>query len=236
MLYFTPEQKFHRDENGFEFEIIATGSSGNAVRVNDVLFDCGVPFSVIQPHLGLINYIVITHKHADHYLPTTLNRIKTEKPLIQILVNQEIDIAGLTFSPFPLYPGKYWKLGDTLLRVYPLYHDVPNIAFIGDWKGTKYFYATDTAEVKHIRAKGLHYYFQELNHDEDFLEETILRSLTETGYSHEIKAKDNHLSFQRSVEYFLSQRNSRSKLIPLHMNSVSIEMVVPFLDHNLPDK
>nr|DAU14511.1 MAG TPA: RNaseZ [Caudoviricetes sp.] len=46
------------------FEIIQTGSSGNAILVNNVLLDCGVAFSKIKKHLKNIRVIFISHSHS----------------------------------------------------------------------------------------------------------------------------------------------------------------------------
>ena len=59
-----------------KYEIIATGSKGNAVLINDILVDCGIPFKRLKPYLYEVNTLLITHEHSDHVKATTLRAIK----------------------------------------------------------------------------------------------------------------------------------------------------------------
>lgn len=48
-----------------EYEIINTGSDGNAVVVNRMIFiDCGVSFKRLQPFIKKIRIIFISHIHS----------------------------------------------------------------------------------------------------------------------------------------------------------------------------
>ena len=58
------------------YKVIASGSKGNAVLINDVLVDIGIPFSTLKPYLYKVNYIIITHIHTDHLRMATYNQIK----------------------------------------------------------------------------------------------------------------------------------------------------------------
>lgn len=46
------------------FEIIETGSSGNAILVNSILLDCGIAFTKIKKYLKDIKVIFISHSHS----------------------------------------------------------------------------------------------------------------------------------------------------------------------------
>ena len=51
-----------------KYEIIATGSDGNAVVINDiVLIDCGVPFKALKPYYKKLKLVLLTHIPADHF-------------------------------------------------------------------------------------------------------------------------------------------------------------------------
>ena len=64
-----------------QYEIISTGSKdGNCVIINDVMVDCGVPFSKIKKQLYDIKYLLITHTHGDHSNIKTLQQITAQFP------------------------------------------------------------------------------------------------------------------------------------------------------------
>lgn len=67
-----------------EYNIISTGSKGNAVVVDDrVLIDCGVPFKSIQPHLKYLQLVLLTHIHSDHFRHSTIRRMARERPMLR---------------------------------------------------------------------------------------------------------------------------------------------------------
>ena len=46
------------------YEIIETGSTGNAVVINEnIMIDCGVSWKKIQPHAKKLKQVLLTHKH-----------------------------------------------------------------------------------------------------------------------------------------------------------------------------
>lgn len=47
------------------FEIIGTGSSGNALVLNGcILLDCGMPFKKIKPYLKELKLVFVSHCHS----------------------------------------------------------------------------------------------------------------------------------------------------------------------------
>lgn len=47
------------------YEIIETGSTGNAVVINEnIMIDCGVSWKKIQPHAKKLKLVLLTHKHS----------------------------------------------------------------------------------------------------------------------------------------------------------------------------
>ena len=48
-----------------DYEIISTGSDGNAVIINGkVLIDCGVSFSALKPYYRNLKLVLLTHIHS----------------------------------------------------------------------------------------------------------------------------------------------------------------------------
>ena len=48
------------------YEVIASGSSGNCVRVENLLFDCGVPYSRLKHCLYYVDALLITPGGVKH--------------------------------------------------------------------------------------------------------------------------------------------------------------------------
>lgn len=52
------------------YNIISTGSKGNAVVINDrILIDIGVPFKALEPVKKDLRLVLLTHQHSDHFNP-----------------------------------------------------------------------------------------------------------------------------------------------------------------------
>ena len=56
------------------YNIIATGSTGNAVKINDILIDCGVSFKKLKDVYKHIKLVLLTHEHSDHFRPSTIRK------------------------------------------------------------------------------------------------------------------------------------------------------------------
>lgn len=59
-----------------DYRVIASGSKGNAVRIGDVMVDCGISFKDMKDALYECKYLLITHTHSDHVRKATLKKIK----------------------------------------------------------------------------------------------------------------------------------------------------------------
>ena len=47
------------------YEIIETGSTGNATVVDDkILVDCGVAYSKLKPYIPKLRLVLLTHAHG----------------------------------------------------------------------------------------------------------------------------------------------------------------------------
>ena len=67
-----------------DYQILSTGSSGNAVIINKaVLIDCGVPFRTVEPFIRDLRLVLLTHIHGDHFKTSTLKKIAVERPLVR---------------------------------------------------------------------------------------------------------------------------------------------------------
>lgn len=195
-----------------KYKIIASGSSGNCVVINDVMVDCGVAFNAIKEDLYKIKYLLITHIHTDHINETTLTRIKKEFPRIKIIGNHEVHqvhrVDVISNNDYPI------KTKDYTFIPFKLVHDVVTQGFVWDYKDFKIIYAIDTASLENAPTDKYDYLFLESNHDAKRLEQ--VRAERNGSYSPYLSAK-RHLSTQDCrTFYYLNRRSRDSELIELH--------------------
>lgn len=209
-----------------KYEIISTGSKGNAVVIDDrILIDCGVPFKAIEPYLKKIKLILLTHEHSDHINTATVKRIAFEKPNIRFacgkwLARKLLD-AGVKAQNIDICRmNRGYTYGGIIIAPFELYHDVPNCG----WRimlpdGKRIFYATDTGSLDGIEAKGYDLYFIEANHTEDEIAEKIAEKQANGEYAYEVRAAHTHLSKEQADRFIIENAKATSEFIYLHMHS-----------------
>lgn len=198
------------------YEIIKTGSSGNAVLVNGILFDCGISWRMLEPFATQIDLVVISHRHTDHIRPSTLNKLKGLFPNIAVIApegfwegadNIKYDFdAMLPHNKKLLLKGKYEVLCT------PIPHSVPNCAFVVKFQdGSTAMYATDTVSLDHLHIPNLDLYLLESNYDElDLVKEQ----------RNAVVAVTTHLSQEASYGWYLRNKGEHSKYEPLHQHLI----------------
>lgn len=63
------------------YNIISTGSKGNAVVINGrILIDCGVPFKALEPVKKDLRLVLLTHIHSDHFNPGRRGHFQKSAP------------------------------------------------------------------------------------------------------------------------------------------------------------
>ena len=193
------------------YEVIASGSKGNAVLINDVLVDIGIPFSTLKPYLYKVNYIIITHIHTDHLRMATYNQIKKLFPYIKFIGNWQV--AQAVQVDYVANAGYQVITDDYVFNPIELVHDV---VCYGYWWQTRYgnvIYATDTNNMDNAPSDvPFDYIFLESNHSES----KIKQAKATRGYDPKISAL-RHLSTYKSKEfYYTHRRNAASEWIELH--------------------
>jgi ribonuclease BN (tRNA processing enzyme) len=197
------------------YEIISTGSKGNCVIINDVMVDCGVPFSKIKKQLYDIKYLLLTHTHGDHMNLKTLQQIAEQFPRICIIGNYEVHAAYhcniIANAGFEILTDDY------VFYPFELVHDVLCYGFCWDYEGHAIIYATDTSSMKNAPVQKYDYFFIESNHDEAKLEE--VRNQKKGSYNPYLSGK-RHLSTQQAKAFFyLHRRCQNSSFIELHQSA-----------------
>lgn len=198
-----------------DYNIIGTGSTGNAVRIENIMFDCGMPFNHMKEDLYKVDTLLITHSHSDHVKGSTFDKIRKEFPLIRIYANAHVAYQYDVDKVIGTMPFKL--RGNRKVIPFDGTHDVPVTGFIVQMKGLNILYMTDTASVILPMDIPLDYVFLESNFDERKLREESKR-YRRNGYDPYLSVT-RHLSTQKCKEfYFLHRRNRDSVLVELHQS------------------
>ena len=198
-----------------DFKIIATGSSGNAVRIENMMFDCGIPFKDMKDELYKVDSLFITHSHSDHVKPATLKAIQKDFPRITVYANANV---AYQFDVDVVVGTAKIKLNKNRVIIpFDGVHDVPVTGYIIQMKRMNILYMTDTARVEIPEDIPLDYVFLESNYDENKLR-TMAKEYKRRGYN-PLESSLRHLSTQKCKEfYYVHRRDKDSKLIELHMS------------------
>lgn len=202
---------------GLTYTVIGSGSSGNAVRIGNVMVDCGLSFKAMKEHLYGVKVLLITHIHSDHVKQATLKNIKKYFPKIEIIGNYEvaqkfdvnhicnagypIEVNGLTFNPFLAF------------------HDV--VCYGYTWysmDGHSVIYCTDTYSLENAPTNIKYdYLFLEANYDPAKLKYLIENAT----FKYDVLAgARRHLSTEDCrTFYYMNRKSKDSKLIELHKSN-----------------
>lgn len=198
------------------YHIIGTGSSGNAVRIENIMFDAGLPFSAMEEDLYLCDTLIFTHTHSDHIKPQTLKKINQQFPRIQTYGNPSVaykyqvnHVVGTESFKLPKH--------DITITPFPAVHDVECTGYMLKIRDLDVLYVTDTAEVNLPKDAKFDWFFIESNYDE-----TKIREVSKKYKSGSYDPADSiyrHLSTQQAKGVYYSHRKSKdSKFIELHMS------------------
>lgn len=213
-----------------KYKIIATGSQGNAVVLNDtILIDCGVSFKALKDVYKDLKLVLLTHLHSDHFNRTTINRLALSRPTLRFaccewLVPELLRHEGLNGCSVPqrnidvLEVGKIYDYGAFKVSPIKLYHDVKNCGYRLFFDKEKVLYATDTAHLDGITAKNYDLYMIEANYQEDDLQERIQAKQESGQYCYEINVASRHLSHEQASEFLLNNMGSKSDYVFLHQH------------------
>lgn len=206
------------------FDVIATGSTGNAVVINgSILIDCGVPFKALEAIKKGLKLVLLTHVHGDHFRPRTVQALHKERPTLrwaccEWMVGPLLE-AGVDKRFIDVMDTEIFSCYMGLASVAPvsLVHDVPNCG----WRifaDERLFYATDTATLDGVEAPGYELYLVEANHTREELEARARAKLEAGEFAYEFRAAQNHLSQEQALDWLYQQMGPNSKYIFLHQH------------------
>jgi len=207
------------------YEIISSGSHGNAVLYGGVLVDCGVSYKSIEPHLRRLKIVLLSHAHQDHLNVKTIKKIISERPGVRIGCGEWMleKLEGIDRSKIDVMEaGKKYTYPVLLYYIYvkpvTLYHDVPNFGFKIEINGKKIFHATDTAHLEGIEAKDYDLYAIEYNHDSEDIQQRIEEKRAAGQFAYEVGASNSHLSRQQAIDFIIKNAGKKYEVIKLHQS------------------
>lgn len=206
------------------YNIIATGSTGNAVIINDsILIDCGVSLKSLEAVMKKLRIVLLTHIHTDHFNKVTIRRLAAERPTLRFaccrwLVSDLISCGVSAHNIDMLQTGKLYSYGEYKISPIKLYHDVDNCGW-RIFRGTeKAIYITDTTTVKGIKAKNYDLYLVEANYSESEIQERIKAKETAGEYIYEYRVLKTHLSKEECDEWLLENIGENSEYVYIHQH------------------
>lgn len=204
------------------YNIISTGSQGNAVVVDDIiLIDCGVSFKALKDVYKDLQIVLLTHIHADHFKRNTIKRLAKERPALRFgccewLANELVE-AGVSWRNIDVFEiGKVYDYEAFKVSPVKLYHNVPNCGYRLFTNGKKGIYATDTGHLQGITAKDYDLYMIEANYTDEDLQERINAKLEAGEFCYELNVANRHLSHEQASEWLMDNMNEKSEYIFLH--------------------
>lgn len=205
-----------------QYNIISTGSEGNAVVLNNVVMvDCGVSFKALKDVYKALKIVLLTHVHSDHFNPTTIKRLADERPTLRFgccswLVKPLVDIGVNKNNIDVYYYGKIYDYRAFQVSPVKLYHNVDNCGYRLFYGAEKAFYATDTAHLQGITAHDYDLYLIEANYEDDELQERIKAKQGTGEYVYELNVASRHLSKAQADEFLLENMKENSEYVYLH--------------------
>lgn len=205
------------------YNIISTGSQGNAVIVNDfILIDCGVPLNALKPYVSKLKLVLLTHIHSDHFNKTTIKNLAKERPTLRFACGrwlaEPLVKCGVSKNQIDVLDFNI-TYGYGLCNVIPvpLVHNVPNCG----WKihfanAGKMVYCTDTNNLNGITARNYDLFMIEANYEDEIIQEKIRQKRENGEYAYEVQVLKNHLSKAKADDFIYRNIGPHGQYIYMH--------------------
>lgn len=207
-----------------DYKILSSGSIGNAVRIRNIMIDCGIAFNKMKEDLYQCQYLLITHDHQDHVKPAVLNQIVSQFPNVEIYstykvarINDAVTAINTDYLPIWLARAgcNMWAIPvphNTLCFGYVLRFDDVDILYATDLKNTvELGRFTEETEIRYD------YTFLEANYDETKLR--MLGNEWHGQYNAYVDSSERHLSKDEALRFYARFRKEGGELIELHKST-----------------
>ena len=211
------------------YDIISTGSKGNAVVINDkILIDCGVPFKQVSRVHESLSIVLLTHKHTDHFNKRTIKKLAEERPTLRFacgkwLVPDVVKCGVKKRNIDVVESGKIYDYKAFKISPFTLYHDVENIGWRIFSGGEKAIYATDTKTLDGITAKDYDLYLIEANYTDEELKQRLIEKHRNGDFTYEDRVPLTHLSKKQADNFIIENGGVNANFVYLHMHGGSID-------------
>lgn len=206
------------------YNIISSGSKGNAVVVNEFyMIDCGVPKKALESFKDRLCVILLTHRHGDHFRKSTIKALAEERPLLRFaccswLVPELLACGVPARNVDVLTPGQTYRYSTMDVTPFEVTHDVQNCGYKVNFPNGNLFYATDCANLNGIEAQNYDLYMIEANHKTAEIDQKIEAKKAALEYAYEIRAKEMHLSEEDANDWLYKNMGPNSNYIYMHVH------------------
>lgn len=204
------------------FEIISTGSQGNAVVINKIiLIDCGVNFKALESYYRALKLVLLTHIHSDHFNKTAIKLLARNRPtlrfacckwLVSDVIACGVNKANIDVVEF----NTLYNYGACNVIPFPLVHDVPNCGWKIHFSIGKVIYATDTNNLNGVTARNYDLYLIEANYIDEDIQEKIREKEANGEFVYERRVLRTHLSKAKCDDFIYSNIGSRGQYVYMH--------------------
>lgn len=206
------------------YDILASGSSGNCLILNDIFaLDCGVAWKRVAPYAKKLQLVFCGHAHHDHTAPSTIWKLSAERPTVRFaggwwMASAFTDAGVSTRQIDVLEAGQRYDYGAFQIEPFPLSHDVQNMGLKIWIGGERALYAVDTGTIESVEFPGADYYFLESNHTRAEIEACIAEKQSRGEFAYEVRAARNHLSQEQALDWLAKNAGPNSKYVFLHQH------------------
>lgn len=205
---------------------VASSSHGNCyIYNNDLMVDCGVPFSKIKPYYKDIKLLLLSHIHSDHFNKATIKKLIELRPTLYVccgewLVQELKDLGIKKCKLLSLDMNASYDFGKYIITPFPAKHDVPNCGYKILIKRDNYqiFHATDINSLQGITAKNYDLYCLEANYDEEELKTRLQEKEAAGEYAYEHRVLQTHLSKEECNRFLIENMGDNSECVYLHQH------------------
>lgn len=204
------------------FEIISTGSQGNAVVVNKIiLIDCGVNFKALEPYYRALKLVLLTHIHSDHFNKTAIKLLARNRPTLRFVCGKwlvsDVIACGVNKANIDVVEfNTLYNYGACNVIPFPLVHDVPNCGWKIHFPIGKVIYATDTNNLNGVTARNYDLYLIEANYIDEEIQEKIREKEANGEFVYERRVLRTHLSKAKCDNFIYSNIGSRGQYVYMH--------------------
>lgn len=204
-----------------DYTVLASGSSGNAARIRNIMIDCGIPFRSMKEELYKCQYLLITHDHQDHVKLPALKNIVKSFPNIEIfstykVARMEDSVKAINTDYLPI------ELKNAGCRMWavPVVHNTLCFAYVLRFDDLDVLYATDLKRTDELaeftEEEGIQYDYTFLEANYDEIKLRMLGDSWHGQYNAYIDSSERHLSKDESLRFYAKYRKEGGKYIELH--------------------